>query len=405
MKRVVTLLVSWLFLLGHASYAAEAPLRIAVVNDQSGPFSDYGGIGSVIAAHLAAEDFGGEVLGRKIEILSADHQNKPDIASTIVRRMFDTEGVDVVVDGASSSASIAIQGISRERKKVFLITGATTVDLTGKECSPTSIHFAIDTFAIAQGAAQALAQAGNNTWFFVTADYAFGVSLERQARAVIEAGGGKVLGSVRHPFNTSDFSSYLLQAQTSRAKVVGFVNAGADFVNSVKQAHEFGLAPTQNLVGLFVDVIDIHALGLASAQGLSFVDPFYWDLSDETRSWTKRFSLGNSGKVPSQIHAGTYSAILHYLKAVKAAGSADGSVVSAKMKEMPINDMYHNGTRIRSDGRVLSDLFLVRVKSPAETHYAFDYLKVESRLTGEELYRPVKEGNCPFLTGEALSSK
>jgi len=378
--------------------AAEPPLRIAVVNDRTGPFSDYGGEGSVIAARLAVEDFGRTVLGRNIEILSVDHQNKPDVASTQVRQMFDSGGVDAVADGAASSAALAIQSVARERGKIFLITGATTVELTGKECSPTGFHFAPDTYAIANATTKALIASGGKSWFFITADYAFGKSLEEQARAVLAANGGKFVGAVRHPLNSSDMASYLLQAQSSHAEVVGLANAGTDLVNTIKQAQEFGLTGgKQRVTGFLLDIIDAHALGLKAAQGLQFVDPFYWDLNDQTRAWTKRFLQASGGKIPGQIHAGTYTAVLHYLKAVAAAKSTDGPTVARKMKELPINDMYHANTRIREDGRVLNDLHLVTVKSPQESKYPFDYFKLLSVIPGDKSYRPMGEGACPFV--------
>lgn len=385
-------------MLAGAAHAAE-PLRIGVVNDRSGLFADYGGEGSAIAARLAAEDVGGTVLGRKIEILAADHQNKPDIASTIVRQMFDEQGVEVIADGAASSAALAIQGVARARGKIFLISGASAVELTGKECSPTGFQFSADTYAIANGTAQAVLKAGGKSWFFVTADYAFGLSLEQQARSILEANGGKVMGAVKHPLNTTDFSAYVLQAQSSRADVVGLASAGADLVNAIKQAQEFGLpASGQKLAGFLLDIVDVRALGLASAQGLVFVDSFYWDLSDETRAFSERFVKANRGVPPSQIQAATYSAVLHYLKAVKAASTSDGAAVAAKMKEMPIVDMYHQGTRIRADGRVMNDLYLTGVKTPAESKGPFDLLSISARLPGEQMYRPIEQGGCPLVS-------
>ena len=396
-KLLSALLVS-LGIMSCAAHAAEPPFRIAIVNDRSGPFSDYGGEGSVIAARLAVEDFGKTVLGRPIEIISVDHQNKPDVASSQVRQLFDTGGVDAVADGAASSAALAIQTVARERGKVFLITGATTVDLTGKDCSPTGFHFSPDTYAMANATAKALVASGGKSWYFITADYAFGKSLEDQTRVVVDSNGGKVLGSARHPLNTSDMASFLLQAQSSKADVVGLANAGTDLVNTIKQAQEFGLTKgKQRVTGFLLDVIDVNALGLNTAQGLQFVDPFYWDLNDQTRSWAKRFMQAHSGKVPSQIQAGTYTAVLHYLKAVKAANSTDGLTVSKKMKDTPINDMYHANTRIREDGRVLNDLYLVSVKTPAESKYNYDFLKVISKIDGDKSYRSLGEGNCSFV--------
>jgi branched-chain amino acid transport system substrate-binding protein len=380
-------------------FAAENPVRIAIVNDKSGPFSDYGGEGSVIAARLAVEDFGGRALGNAIEILSIDHQNKTEIASARVRQLIENEGVDAIADGAASSAAIAIQNVTREREKIFLITGATTVELTGKECSPTGFHFSPDTYAMANATAKAMLEAGGKTWYFITADYAFGTSLELQAKSVVEASGGKVVGATRHPLNTQDLSSFLLQAQSSNADVVGLANAGSDLVNAIKQAQEFGLTGgKQKVVGFLLDVIDVNALGLPASQGLQFVDPFYWDLSDETRAWAKRFMEKSGGKVPSQIQAGTYTAVLHYLKAVEAAGTKEGKAVAQKMRETPITDMYHEGTKIREDGRVLGDLHLMEVKKPSESKYAFDYLRPVGKISGEQSYRPLNEGGCSYIT-------
>lgn len=380
-----------------AAFAGPDSIKIAIVNDQSGPFSAYGGPGSVIASRLAAEDFGGTILGKKVEIISADHQNKPDLAASIVRRMFDTENVDAIVDGAGSAAALAIQGIAREKGKIFLITGASG-DFTGKECSATGFHFSPDTYALARATAKGLLHEGGNRWFFVTADYAFGHSLERQARAVVEQNGGKVTGTARHPLNSSDFASYLLSAQSSGANVVGLANAGTDLTNAIKQAQEFRIANAKTkITGFLLDIIDINALGLSSAQGITFANTFYWDLNDETRAFAKRFMAQSGGKVPGQIHAGSYAAVKHYLTAMKAAGIDDGKVVAAKMRELPINNMYQKNIKIREDGRVLTNLYISETKAPADSKHPFDYIKVTQTLSGEDAFRPLNEGGCPLV--------
>jgi len=392
--RVITTAIA-LTWVSSAALAGPDSIKIAIVNDQGGPFSSYGGPGSVIASRLAVEDVGGTVLGKKIEIVAADHQNKPDLAATIVRRMFDTQNVDVIVDGAGSAAALAIQNVAREKGKIFLITGANG-DFTGKECSPTGFQFSPDTYALARATAKGLVQAGGNRWYFVTADYAFGHSLETQARAVVEENGGKVVGAVRHPLNTADFTSYLLQAQASGANVVGLANAGTDLTNSIKQVQEFRIANDKTKVtGFLFDIIDIVALGHAGAKGITFANTFYWDSNDETRAFTKRFMAQSGGKVPGQIHAGSYAAVKHYLTALKEAGTDDGKAVAAKMRALPVNALHHRNVKIRADGRVLTNLYINEVKADAK--HPFDYMKVTQTLTGEEAYRPLKDGGCPLV--------
>lgn len=381
-----------------AASAGPDSIKIAIVNDQSGPFSAYGGPGSVIASRLAAEDFGGTVLGKRIEIVAADHQNKPDLAASIVRRMFDTENVDSVVDGAGSAAALAIQNVSREKGKIFLITGANG-DFTGKECSATGFQFSPDTYALAQATAKGLVQAGGNRWFFVTADYAFGHSLEAQARAVVEKNGGKVVGAVRHPLNTSDFTSYLLQAQSSGANVVGLANAGTDLTNSIKQVQEFRIADDKTKVtGFLFDIIDIVALGPDGAKGITFANTFYWDSNDETRAFAKRFMALSGGTVPGQIHAGSYAAVKHYLTALREAGTDDSRIVAAKMRELPVNNMYQKNVVIRPDGRVLVNVYINEVKAPADVKHPLDYMKVTQTLSGQDAFRPLKDGGCPLAS-------
>jgi branched-chain amino acid transport system substrate-binding protein len=381
-----------------AAVAGDVTIRIGVVNDQGGPFSAYGGFGSVVASRLAAEEFNNSVLNRKIEIVSADHQNKPDLAAAIVRRMFDVDKVDVIVDGAGSAAALAIQGIAAEKGKIFLITGASG-DFTGKACSATGFQFSPDTYALARASARGLIKSGGNRWYFITADYAFGHSLEQQARAVVEQSGATVTGASRHPLNTTDFASYLLEASSSGANVIGLANAGTDLTTAIKQAQEFNVANDKTkMTGFLLDIIDIQALGLAAAKGITFANTFYWDATDETRAWTTRFMAQNGGKVPGQIHAASYAAVKHYLTALKAAGTDDGKAVAAKMRELPVNDMYHQNIKIRADGRVLTNLYINETKTPEESKYPFDYMRVVQVLPGEDSFRPLGEGGCPLVS-------
>lgn len=376
-------------------------IRIGILNDQSGPYADVGGKGSVIAAKLAVEEFGGKLLGKRIEVIAADHQNKPDIASAIARQWIDTESVDVIADGAGSSAGLAIQQVTRDSGRIFIISAPASSDFTGKACSPTGFHFTYDTYALANGTAKALVKQGGDTWFFITADYAFGHALERDTSAFVVASGGKVLGSVRVPLNTNDFSSALLQAQASKAKIIGLANAGTDTINAIKQSAEFGIVRGgQRLAGLLVFITDVEALGLQTAQGLVITNSFYWDLTDRTRAWTQRYMAQSGGRVPTMIHAGTYSGVLHYLRAAKAANSTDPKVIAAKMHEMPVNDMYNDDVRIRPDGRVLHKMYLMQVKSPAESKVKFDDYKLLAETPGDQAFRPMEEGQCPYLKKE-----
>jgi branched-chain amino acid transport system substrate-binding protein len=378
--------------------AAGDVIRIGVLNDQSGVFADNGGVGSIVAARLAVEDFGNTILGKRIEIISADHQNKPDTASTIAREWIDQKGVDLIADGAASSAGFAILGVVNEKGKIFVISGPGASDFTGKACSPQSFHFNYDTYALAKITSKAVTEAGGKNWFFVTADYAFGLALERDAAKFIEAAGGKVVGSARHPLNTMDFSSFLLQAQASKADVVGLATSGKDVQTAIKQAGEFGLVESgQNLAGLLVFITDVNALGLKAAQGLQITTSFYWDQSDATRAWTKRFLAANNGRVPSMIHAGVYSGVRHYLAAIQAAGTDDPNVVAAKMREMPVSDMYNKAVKVRADGRVMHDMFLVQVKKPSESDHQYDFYKILRTVPGEEAFRPLSESECPLV--------
>lgn len=379
----------------HAQTSNDA-VKIGVINDRSGVFADVTGEGSVIAARLAIADFGGKVLGRPIELLTADHQNKADVAAGTVRRWIDVDGVDAIVDGGSSAAGLAIQDIARERKRIAMFSGPATSDLTGKACSPTGFHWTYDTYALAASTARALVAQGADTWFFITTDYAFGHALERDATRFITASGGKVVGGVRHPLNTADFSSFILQAQTSKAKIIGLANSGDDALNAIKQAAEFGVvAGGQKLGGLLLLINQIHGLGLQAAHGVTIAESFYWDVDDGTRAFSARFEAA-AKKKPNMIQAGVYSAVTHYLKAVQAAGTDDGPTVAAKMRELLVNDFMSKDVAIRKDGRVMRNMYLFEVKSPAESKGPWDYYKFISVVPGDQAFRPLAEGSCPL---------
>lgn len=380
------------------SWQAQAqtlPLRIGVLTDMSSLYADNGGPGSVVAAQMAVDDFGGSVLGRKIEVVPGDHQNKADIGGAITKRWIDNENVEAIVDVPNSAVALAVQGITREKKKLFLATGAATSRLTGDECSPTGIHWTYDTYAMSQGTMKSVVKLGARSWFFLTADYAFGTQLETDSRKVIAAQGGTVAGAVKHPINTPDFSSFLLQAQSSKADAIALANAGGDFINAVKQAGEFGITKNQKLVGLLVFIADIHSLGLAGAQGLILSSAFYWDLNDETRGWSKRF-VGKTQKVPTMIHAGTYGAVMHYLKAIAKAGTVDGLAVANEMRALPVNDFMTKNGKIRADGRLVRDMYLFKVKSPEQSKYKFDYYQYLATIPGDEAFKPEEGGGCPL---------
>ena len=370
-------------------------VKIGVLNDMSGLYADIAGPGSVLAAQMAVEDFGKSL---KVEIVSADHQNKPDVGASIARQWFDTEKVDVIVDVPTSSVALAINEIAREKKKAFLNSGAATSDLTGKNCSPNTVHWTYDTWMLAHGTGSAIVKTGGDSWFFLTADYAFGHALERDTENVVKAGGGKVVGKVRHPLNTQDFSSFLLQAQASKAKIIGLANAGGDTINSIKQASEFGITQSgQNLAGLLVFLTDVHGLGLKIAQGLILTETFYWDLNDSTRAWSKRFVEKSGGKYPTMVQAGVYASILHYLRAIEASKTDDGTKTIAKMKEMPTDDPLFGKGTIRPDGRKLHPAYLFEVKKPSESKGPYDYYKLRATIPANEAFRPLNEGNCPLV--------
>ena len=380
-----------------ARAASGPPIRIGVLTDMNGPFADNTGLGSVIAARLAAEDFGNRVVDRPVEILSADHQNKADIAVSIARAWIDTEGVTAIADGASSSAGLAIQQVAREKRCVFLISGSTSSDLTNRACSPFGFHFVADTYAFGHSTGRALTRLGGDSWFFVTADYAFGHALERDTAQAVTEVGGKVLGAVRHPLGTTDFGSYLTQARSSGAKVIGFANAGADVQNALKQAAEFHTAGSgQRLAALLLLITNVRALGLPVVQGLTLSTSFYWDLNDATRAWTKRFKV-HKDYPPTMMQAGTYSGVRHYLRAVQAAGTTGGDEVAAAMHAMPVDDMFNAGVPIRQDGRVLERLYLMQVKSPSESAYTDDFYTQLSVIPGEEAFRPLSQSECDLV--------
>ncbi|WP_372073544.1 ABC transporter substrate-binding protein [Tistrella mobilis] len=387
---------------GLAAGAAQAEIsdnvvRIGVLNDQSGIYADVTGQASVIAARMAVEDYGGKVKGVPVEVVFADHQNKPDIGSNIANQWYDRDGVDVIVDVPTSSVGLAVQNIAREKGKLHLNAGAGTSDLTSKACSPTGIHYVYDTYALATGTGSALVGQGAKKWYFITADYAFGHALERDTTNAVNAAGGEVVGGVRAPFPTTDFSSFLLQAQGSGADVIGLANAGGDTVNSIKQASEFGVTQGgQKLAGLLVFINDIHALGLQVAQGLVVTTGYYWDMNDETRAFAKRFEE-KAGKMPNMLQAGIYSGVTQYLKAIEATGSDDGKTVADQMKATPINDFFAKNGHIRPDGRMVHDMYLVEVKKPEESKGPWDYYKVLATIPGDQAFRPMDKGECPLV--------
>ncbi len=375
--------------------AADGGVKIGILNDQSGLYADYGGKNSVEAAKMAIEDFGGEVLGQKIELVTADHQNKPDVAVAIARRWYDTEGVDMITELTTSSVALAVQELSKEKKKIDIVVGAATSRITGDACTPYSFHWAHDTRALAVGTGGALVEAGGDTWFFLTADYAFGYSLEKDTSDIVASRGGKVLGSVRVPLNSSDFSSFLLQAQSSKAKIVGLANAGLDTANSIKQAAEFGIVRGgQKLAALLMVLSDVHGLGLEAAQGLVLTEGFYWDHDDRARAFGERF-LKRTGSMPNSIHAGTYSATLSYLKAVKAAGTKDSDAVAKKLKELPVDDAFAQG-KVLANGRMVHDMYLFEVKKPSESKKPWDYYKQLAVVPGDKAFFSAKESGCPL---------
>jgi branched-chain amino acid transport system substrate-binding protein len=375
-------------------------VRIGVLNDMSSVYADFQGPGSVLAANMAVEDYGGKAAGKKVGVVSADHQNKPDIGAAIARKWFENEGVNVIVDVPNSAVALAVADIAHDQNKIFIGSGAGSAALTGAKCSPTTVHWTYDTWAYGHGVARALLQRGARSFYFITADYAFGHDLEKQATDEIVASGGKVLGSARHPIGTSDFSSFLLQAQSSGAEVVLFANAGGDQTNSLKQAAEFRLGDKQKLAGLIFGITNIPALGLETSKAILLLNPFYWDTNEKTRAWAKRYQERHDKKqMPNDMHAGVYASVLHYLKAVdKVGGTSDGKAVVAAMKAMPTDDPLFGKGEIRQDGRKIHPMYLFEVKSPSESKAPWDYLKTLATIPAAEAFRPLADGNCPLVT-------
>jgi branched-chain amino acid transport system substrate-binding protein len=375
--------------------ASAQGVKIGILNDQSGVYADYGGKYSVEAAKMAIEDFGGTVLGEKIELITGDHQNKPDLAASIARRWYDVEHVDMITELTTSSVALAVQELSKEKKKIDIVVGAATSRITGDACTPYGFHWAFDTHALAVGTGGALVKAGGDSWFFLTADYAFGYALEKDTSEIVTASGGKVLGSVRIPLNSSDFSSFLLQAQSSKAKVIGLANAGLDTTNSIKQAAEFGIVNGgQKLAALLMTLAEVNGLGLQAAQGLVLTEGFYWDRDDKSRAFGERF-MQRTGRMPNMIQAGTYSATLQYLKAVKAAGTKDSDAVVKKLKELPVDDAFAQG-KVLENGRMVHDLYLFEVKKPSESKKPWDYYKQLAVVPGDKAFPSAKDSGCPL---------
>jgi branched-chain amino acid transport system substrate-binding protein len=380
-----------------ADPVSDGVVKVGLLLDMSGLYADITGPGSEAAAKLAVADFGGTVLGKPIEVVAADHQNKPDIAAAKAREWFDAQRVDALMDVAASGPALAVQEIAKEKNRIAVYNGPGSVRLSNEACGPQSIHYAYDTYALAHTVGQAVVKSGGDTWFFLTADYSFGQDLQKDTTDVVTANGGKVLGAVRHPLNTADFSSFLLQAQASKAKVVGLANAGGDTTNAIKQAAEFGLvAGGQKLAGLLVYINDVHALGLKTAAGMMLSEGFYWDLNDQTRAWSHRF-FEKTGRMPNMSQAGVYSATMHYLEAVKAAGTDETGAVMAAMRKAPIHDFFAKNGRIREDGRMVHDMYLFQVKKPEESKGAWDYYKVVATIPGDEAFQPLEKSRCPLV--------
>ncbi|MEY3468522.1 MAG: ABC transporter substrate-binding protein [Betaproteobacteria bacterium] len=369
-------------------------VKIGVLTDMSGVYADYGGPGALTAAKMAVEDFGGKMFGKNIEVVNADHQNKPDIAKSVTQQWFDRDKVDMTVENLNSAVALTVQALGKEKNKITIVTGAASSRMTNEDCAPdTGIHYLMDTIALSNVVGKAIVKDGGNSWFFLTADYAFGHSLEKDTGEVVKAAGGKVMGAVRHPLSTGDFSSFLLQAQSSGAKVVGLANAGGDTVNSIKAASEFGLTKKQNLAALLMLISDVHAVGLNTAQGLYLTEGWYWNMNDESRKWASRFEAIMKRK-PNSNHASVYSSTLHYLNAVKAAGTDDTAAVMKKMRETPINDMFAKGGKLREDGRMVHDMYLFQVKSPAESKGPWDYYNLKGTVKGEDAFQSIAAGKC-----------
>jgi branched-chain amino acid transport system substrate-binding protein len=403
MKRMVSLAALAVVLACGSAFGQQINVKIGVLTDMSSLYADATGPGSVLAAKMAAADFMKDHPDVKVEVISGDHQNKADIGTQLANQWYDVEKVDMIADVPNSGVALAISQVTRDKNKAFIASGPASSDLTGPKCSPNTVHWTYDTWMLANGTGRAVVKTGGDSWFFLTSDYAFGHALERDTMAVVEKNGGKVLGKVRHPINTNDFSSFLLQAQSSKAKVIGLANAGGDTINSIKQAAEFGIVKGgQSLAGLLVFATDVNALGLQTAQGLVLTETFYWDLNDDTRAWTKRWLAERNvpGKYPAMNQAGVYAGTLHYLKAVLALKSpADGKAVVAKMKEMPTDDPLFGKGTIRADGRKLHPAYLFEVKKPSDSKYPGDFYKLRATIPAAEAFRPLNEGNCPLVSG------
>ena len=391
--RIAALTAAAIGFAGAAS--AQAPVKIGILNDQSGVYADFGGKGSIEAAKMAVADFGGKVLGRPIEIVSADHQNKPDVATGIARRWYDVEGVSAIMELTTSSVALAVQELSRDKKKITITSGAATAALTGKSCTPYGFHWAYDTHALAVGTGGALVENGGDTWFFLTADYAFGYALEADTSKYVQSKKGQVVGSVRHPLNTADFSSFILQAQASGAKVIGLANAGLDTANAIKQAAEFGVTQggKRRLAALLFTLAEVHGLGLAAAQGLVLTEGYYWDMDAQSRAFAERF-MKATGRMPNMIQASTYSSVLQYLKAVQAAGSDDGDAVTRKLHDMPVEDFFARGGKVLENGRMIHNMYLFQVKAPADSKKPWDYYKQLATIPGATAFATVEESGC-----------
>jgi branched-chain amino acid transport system substrate-binding protein len=381
---------------GFAQGISGDVVRIGVLTDMSGVYADFGGQGAVEAARMAVADFGGKVAGKPVEVISADHQNKADVASSKAREWYDTQGVDLITESLNSAVALAVSKVATEKKRLQIVTGAATSRLSNEDCGPYTIHYVYDTYSLAQGTGAAVVKAGGDTWFFLTADYAFGHSLEKDTGDVVKAAGGKVLGAVRHPLSATDFSSFLLQAQNSGAKVVGLANAGADTVNSIKAAFDFGLTPKQTLAGLLTLITDVNGLGLEQAQGLYTTEAWYWDQNDESRAFAKRY-FEKVKKMPNSNQAGVYSVVTNYLKAVQAANTDDPDAVVKQMKATPINDMFVKNGKIRQDGLHVHDMFLFQVKTPKESKYPWDYYKLIATVPGDQAFQPLEKSRCPLV--------
>ncbi len=380
------------------SKVSDDVVKIGVLTDMSGLYSDAGGAGAVLAAKMAIEDAGGKVLGKPIELISSDHQNKADIAANKAREWYDTQKVDMIAELLNSAVALAVQEVGKQKKRITMISGAAASRLTGADCSPYGVHWTYDTYALSNGTGKAMVKRGGDTWYFLTADYAFGKNLEKDTSAVVKANGGKVLGSVLHPLSSADFSGYLLQAKASKAKVIGLANAGADMINSVKQANEFGITKGgQQLAGLLVFDTDIDSIGLPIAQGMYLTTGFYWDMNADSRKWAKRFGERHKGKMPTMVQAGVYSQVSHYLKAIAAAGTDDPDTVMKKMRDTPINDFFAKNGKLREDGRMVHDMYLAQVKKPSESKGRWDNLKIVQTIPGEQAYRSLKDSECALV--------